>query len=126
MVFFLSPFFPLRDWAVVAAFCDAVRLQQGKHRVGLLYAMITSTQKIASALSIGLTFTLLGLIGYKADEHVTNTAAAISGMELVYIIGPIVFVMLGGACFFGYKLDSRRHAEICAELEARDALAGLP
>jgi len=33
-----------------------------------------------------------------------------------------VFVMLGGACFIGYKLDSRRHAEIRAHLEARDAL----
>jgi Na+/melibiose symporter-like transporter len=34
---------------------------------------------------------------------------------------PIVFVMLGGACFIGYKLDSRRHADIRAQLEARDA-----
>ena len=42
-------------------------------------------------------------------------------MELVYIVGPIVFVMLGGACFIGYKLDARRHADIRAQLEARDA-----
>jgi Na+/melibiose symporter-like transporter len=119
---FLAAGFPLLDRAMVADVGDAVRLQQGKHRVGLLYAMITSTQKIASAFSIGLTFVLLGLIGYKADEHATNTAAAIGGMELVYIIGPIVFVMLGGACFIGYKLDSARHADICAELEARDAM----
>jgi Na+/melibiose symporter-like transporter len=118
---FLAAGFPLLDRAMVADVGDAVRLQQGKHRVGLLYAMITSSQKIASALSIGLTFTLLGVIGYRADEHATNTASAIQGMELVYIIGPIVFVMLGGACFIGYKLDARRHADIRAQLEARDA-----
>jgi Na+/melibiose symporter-like transporter len=123
---FLAAGFPLLDRAMVADVGDAVRLQQGKHRVGLLYAMITSSQKIASALSIGLTFTLLGLIGYKADEHALNSPAAIGGMELVYIVGPIVFVMLGGACFIGYKLDSRRHAEIRAELEARDALVLEP
>jgi Na+/melibiose symporter-like transporter len=129
---FLAAGFPLLDRAMVADVGDAVRLQQGKHRVGLLYAMITSTQKIAGALSIGLTFVILGMIGYRADEHATNTAAAIQGMELVYIIGPIVFVMLGGACFIGYKLDARRHADIRAQLEARDAeltqapvLAGL-
>ncbi|HEY2180029.1 MAG TPA: MFS transporter [Caulobacteraceae bacterium] len=119
---FLAAGFPLLDRAMVADVGDAVRLQQGKHRVGLLYAMITSTQKIASALSIGLTFVLLGLIGYKADEHAVNTAAAIDGMQFVYIIGPIVFVMLGGACFIGYKLDSARHADIRAQLEARDAM----
>ncbi|HEX4742776.1 MAG TPA: hypothetical protein VH353_15725, partial [Caulobacteraceae bacterium] len=46
---------------------------------------------------------------------------AISGMELVYIIGPIVFVMLGGACFIGYRLDSKRHAEIRTQLAILDA-----
>jgi Na+/melibiose symporter-like transporter len=64
---------------------------------------------------------MLDLIGYKAKEGAVNTAAAISGMELVYIIGPIVFVMLGGACFIGYSLDSRRHGEIRAQLEILDA-----
>ena len=42
-------------------------------------------------------------------------------MELVYIVVPVVFVMLGGACYFGYALDSRRHADIRAALDAREA-----
>jgi hypothetical protein len=37
------------------------------------------------------------------------------------MLGPIAFVMLGGACFIGYKLNSERHGEIRRELEARDA-----
>ncbi len=119
---FLASSFPLLDRAMVADVGDAVRLEQGKHRVGLLFAMITTSQKIAGALSIGLSFTVLGWIGYQAKEGVANTPQAIFGMELVYLIGPVVFVMLGGACFIGYKLDSRRHAEIRAHLEARDAL----
>ena len=41
---------------------------------------------------------------------------------MVYLVGPVTFVMLGGACYIGYKLDSTRHAQIRAELEARDAL----
>jgi Na+/melibiose symporter-like transporter len=97
-----------------------------KHRVGLLYAMMTSVEKIASALSIGLTFTVLAWIGYDAREGAHNTPAAIHGLELVYLIGPITFVMLGGACYIGYKLDHKRHAEIRAELEARDLSFGEP
>ena len=123
---FLAAAFPLLDRAMVADVGDAVRLQQGKHRVGLLYAMITSSQKIAGALSIGLTFVVLGWVGYNADEHVKNTQAAIHGLELVYLTGPVVFVMLGGACFIGYKLDQKRHAEIRAALDERDGLVEAP
>jgi Na+/melibiose symporter-like transporter len=118
---FAASSFPLLDRAMVADVGDAVRLEKGKSRVGLLFAMITTTQKVAGALSIGFSFKMLDLIGYKAKEGVVNTAAAISGMELVYIIGPIVFVMLGGACFIGYTLDSRRHGEIRAQLAILDA-----
>jgi len=54
-------------------------------------------------------------------EGAVNSAAQIHGLELVYTIGPIVFVMLGGACFLGYKLTAERHAEIRRQLEERDA-----
>jgi len=123
---FLAAGFPLLDRAMVADVGDAVRLDHGKHRVGLLYAMITSTQKIAGSLSIVLSFTVLGWIGYNPKEGAVNTAASIQGMELVYLIGPVVFVMLGGACYIGYKLDHKRHAEIRAALEERDATATPP
>ena len=44
-------------------------------------------------------------------------------MQWVYLTGPVVFVMIGGACFIGYKLDSKRHADIRAQLEERDSLS---
>ena len=119
---FLASSFPLLDRAMVADVGDAVRLEQGKHRVGLLYAMITSVQKIANGLSITLTLFTLGAIGYRAKEGAINTPAAIHGLELVYLIGPVVFVMLGAACFIGYKLDDKRHGEIRAALDERDSL----
>ncbi|MEO7026060.1 MAG: MFS transporter, partial [Caulobacteraceae bacterium] len=74
---FLASSFPLLDRAMVADVGDAVRLQHGKHRVGLLYAMITTSQKMANALSIGLSFSVLGWIGYRAGESAVNTPAAI-------------------------------------------------
>jgi Na+/melibiose symporter-like transporter len=77
-------------------------------------------------LSITLSFAVLGAIGYQAKEGAVNTPAAIHGLELVYLIGPVVFVMLGGACYIGYKLDDKRHAEIRAALDERDGLTQAP
>jgi Na+/melibiose symporter-like transporter len=120
---FLAAGFVLLGRAMCADAGDAIRLAKGKHQQGLLYAMMTSVEKIASALSIGLTFTILGAVGYQAKEGAHNTPAAIHNLELVYILGPIFFVMLGGTCYIGYKLDSKRHAEIRAALDERDAMS---
>lgn len=119
---FLATSFSLLDRAMVADVGDAVRLAQGKDRVGLLFAMITTAGKIATALSIGLSYVILGWIGYQARDGATNTPAAIEGLKWVFLLGPIVFVMLGAACFLGYRLDHVRHGEIRAALDEMDAL----
>ncbi|HUZ12784.1 MAG TPA: MFS transporter [Caulobacteraceae bacterium] len=123
---FLASGFVLLGRAMCADVGDAIRLKKGKHRQSLLYAMMTSVEKIAAALSIGLTFTILSWVGYQAKEGAHNTPAAIHGLELVYLIGPVGFVMLGGACYIGYKLDHKRHAEIRLALEARDGAIDEP
>lgn len=108
--------------AITADVSDELRLEGGRDLTGLLYAVTSATTKAASALSIFVSFALLGAIGYDARAHAVNGPAQIHGLELIYIIGPIVFVMLGGAAFVGYQLSAERHAEIRRKLDARDAL----
>jgi glycoside/pentoside/hexuronide:cation symporter, GPH family len=74
-------------------------------------------------LSVLLSFAVLSWIGYQAKDGAANTPQAIHGLELVYLIGPVAFVMLGGACYIGYSLDAKRHGDIRAQLEERDALS---
>lgn len=119
---FMAAGFNVLTRAMTADIADEVRLEQGKERSGLLYAITTMTSKIAGAFSIGLTFMVLDSVGYVAKEGVTNTPQAIHNLELAYLIGPVVFVMLGGACMVGYKLGAERHAEIRRQLDERDAL----
>lgn len=108
--------------AITADVGDEIRLEGGKEQIGLLYALTNATTKVAGAFSIFLTFNVLARVGYNAKEGAVNTPAQIHGLELAYLIGPVVFVMLGGACFVGYKLGAERHAEIRRQLEERDAL----
>ena len=119
---FLAAGFNVLTRAMTADIADDVRLEQGKERSGLLYAITTMTSKIAGAFSIGLTFLVLDAVGYVAKEGVTNTPEAIHNLELAYLIGPVVFVMLGGACMIGYALNAERHGEIRRQLDERDAL----
>ena len=113
--------FDLMIRAMLADVGDEVRLDQGKQRMSLLYAVNALATKIAAAFAIGLTFPLLARLGYTPADGAVNTPAAIGHLEAAFLIGPIIFVMLGGACLIGWRLDAKRHGEIRAKLEARDA-----
>jgi len=118
---FLAAGFNVLTRAMTADVADEIRLEQGKERSGLLYALTTLTTKIALAVSIVLTFSVLGRVGYDPKIGDGNTADAITGLMLTFISGPIVFVMLGGACLVGYKLTAERAAEVRRQLDERDA-----
>lgn len=107
--------------AITADVGDELRLEGGRDLIGLLYAVTSATTKAAGALAIFVSYWLLGLQGYSANPHAVNGPAQIHGLELTFIIGPIVFVMLGGAAFLGYKLSAEKHAVIRRELDERDA-----
>jgi len=118
---FMASGFALMIGAMAADFGDEIRLDQGKERISLIYAAISFANKAAGAISIVLTYSALAAVGYRPAEGAVNTPAAIHGLEAIFLIGPIFFVMLGGACFIGWRLDARRHADIRQSLDARDA-----
>lgn len=118
---FMASGFDLMVRAMLADVGDEVRLEQGKEQLSLIYALNTLAAKIAGAFAIGLTFPLLERLGYVAKEGVQNTPAAIHNLQLAYIIGPIVFVMLGGVCVMGWRLTAERHDEIRRALEDIDS-----
>ena len=107
--------------AMLADYADELRLNQGVSRVSLLYSFVGITQKLASSFNTAISFGILAWVGFDPDEHAHNTAHAIFGLEMTYLFAPIVFVVIGGLSFFGYRLDAKRHAEIREALDARDA-----
>lgn len=118
---FMAAGFTLLITAMMADVGDEIRLQQDRERMSLLYATLTFAAKIAAACSIAITFPLLGLLGFHAAEGTANTPVALHGLQWAFLAGPVVFVMLGGVCVWGWKLDAARHADVRARLDARDA-----
>jgi len=117
----MSAGFTVMIRALTGDIADEIRLDTGREWMGLMYALTIGTSKIASGLS-ALTFVLLAAIGYQAKAGAVNTPEAIQSLQLVYIIGPIFFSMVAGACFIGYRLTPERHADIRRQLAERDAM----
>jgi GPH family glycoside/pentoside/hexuronide:cation symporter len=111
--------------AMVADVTDAVRLEQKQDLTSLIFSMVTTTSKIGGTITVLIVFPILQMVGYNGKEGVINTPHAVFGLEMCYLFAPIILVWFGGAMFFGYKLDAERHADIRAELEARDSAAAL-
>ncbi|MBV8681983.1 MAG: MFS transporter [Caulobacteraceae bacterium] len=116
--------FGLMIQAMLADVGDEVRLEQGKERISLVYALNGLAAKVAGALAIGLSFPLVTLLGFNAAEGAINTPQAIVNLTWAFIAGPIFFVMLGGACVVGWRLDAKRQHEIRQALDARETTSG--
>jgi Na+/melibiose symporter-like transporter len=108
--------------AITADVGDELRLEGGRDLIGLLYAVTSATTKAAGALAIFVSYWLLSVVGFSASPHAVNGPNEIHGLELVFVIGPIAFVMLGGSAFLGYKLSAEKHADIRRQLDERDAV----
>lgn len=119
---FLAAGFNVLTRAMTADVADEMRLKQGKERSGLLYALTTLTSKIAGGGSIFLTFGILSQVGYDPQLGAGNTAEAIQALMLCFLVGPIVFVMLGATCLIGYRLTAERAADVRRQLEERDGM----
>jgi Na+/melibiose symporter-like transporter len=109
--------------AMVADVSDEVRLEAGKDRTALLYALESMTSKFASTVSVGVAYVILPLFGFIAKEGAVNTPEAMWGLQACYLIPPVACVFLGGLAMWGYKLDAARHAVIRSQLQDRDALS---
>ena len=110
--------------ALAGDIADELRLDSGREWMGLVFAITNATTKLAQAGAVLFTFNFaLTAVGYQAKQGAVNTPEAIRGLELAYIIGPIVFVMIAGGCFIGYRLSAQRHADIRRQLDERDAMA---
>jgi len=110
--------------AMMADVADEVRLEQGKERTSLIFAINGVAAKVASAASLAIAFPLLKQAGYVAGEGAQNSAAAIHNLSIIYIVGPIFFVMLGAACVIGWRLNAAKHEEIRRTLAEREGAAG--
>jgi Na+/melibiose symporter-like transporter len=121
---FVASAFAFLARAMIADVSDEVRLESGKDRTAMLYALVTSTNKIGSTLSVGVAYVILPLFGFVAKEGAVNTPNALWGLQACYLVPPVLCVLIGGLAMWGYKLDEKRHSSVRLALSATDAITG--
>ena len=100
--------------AMLADVGDQLRLETGVDRTGLLYSLLTATNKIGTALAL-VSFVVLDALGFQAGAH-HNPPAAVAGLQALFVGTPALLSLLAAVVILGYRLDASRHAEIRAAL----------
>lgn len=80
---------------------DAVHTKQT--RTGLFFSLLTSTNKIGAALAIGLSYTLLDVVGFVPGGE--NSAAALDGLRAVYVWPATIISALVAIVLWRFPLD---------------------
>jgi Na+/melibiose symporter-like transporter len=112
--------------AMLADVADEEELDNGIDRTGLLFALMTGIFKIGQAVSVGIVFGALDLIGFEPKLGAANDPAALEGVAIIYSFFSAAFAGAAILLMLGYKLTAERSGQIRAELEKRRALAHAP
>ena len=109
-------------YAILADMADVDELITSINRPGTCSAMATFIRKIATGLSSTVIGILLTIVGY--DEVIANnggrqSAATMTGISLIYVIVPIVFMV--GALIFAviFPMSKKEFAVIKKEIARR-------
>ena len=107
----------LMPWSMLGEVVDEDDLETGERREGTYYGLFMFVRKLAGTLAVWLALTLLGALGYRADQP-PNDATLTAARWLTSIV-PAMFLVLAAWLARGYPLTRSRHAEIRAALERR-------
>ncbi|NBB17386.1 MFS transporter [Caulobacter sp. SLTY] len=116
---------PLLLRSMMADYADEERLMTGQDRTGLLYAILTGTVKIGTALA-SLSLITLEAIGFDAKTPALSTPLSMQGLEYLYAFAPGIIGLLAAACMIGYPLTEAKHADILRQLGEKDGAVPPP
>ncbi len=111
--------------SMLADYSDEERLASGRDRTGLLYAILTGTVKIGSALA-ATSLIVLGMLGFDGASAAKSTELSMDALQALYAFAPGVIGLLAAAAMIGYPLTEEKHAEILRQLGERDAATPPP
>jgi Na+/melibiose symporter-like transporter len=107
--------------AMMADAGDEERFETGVDRTGLMLSILSATTKIGHVVAL-IPYFILDKVGFRAlPGSAENSDAALLTLQILFIAVPGVLLILAGVVLRNYPLTAKRHDEIRAALDARDA-----
>jgi Na+/melibiose symporter-like transporter len=105
--------------AMMADVGDEERLSSGEDRTGMMYALLTLTNKVGTALSSAVLF-VLSLSHFNQADLTHNSPAALNTLTFLFVALPILVLLVSSAIINVFPIDEARQKKTRAALEARD------
>ncbi len=107
--------------SMMADLADEDRLISGVDRTALMFALLSGSVKIGSALAVGVGLYSLKLVGFDFALGRNNPETALLTLSLAYTLVPAALGLLTAWIISGHRLDASAHAEVRRQLDERDA-----
>jgi GPH family glycoside/pentoside/hexuronide:cation symporter len=112
----VAPGFLLR--AMLADLSDAETLRTGQTRTGLFFAALAAVQKLGYAIPVGLSYSILGLIGFVPRLGAANAPEAIDALVVLFVFPPAALALAAAMVVRGWPIDADVQARNAAALKA--------
>ena len=96
--------------AMLADVSDAETLRSGQEKTGLFYAAAVAVQKLGYAIPVGLTYPVLGYLGFEARLGTGNSASAIDGLTMLFVVPPVLLALIAAWVVSSWPLDAKAQA----------------
>ncbi len=106
--------------SMMADIIDMDELHSGRRRAGVFFALLTTTNKLGSAVAVGVSFAIVeSVFGFAPGPD--NSQSALDGLLITYCLTAAAGMLAAYVPLLKYPLDKQRHEEIRMELAGREA-----
>jgi Na+/melibiose symporter-like transporter len=102
--------------SIQADVVDLDRLQTGRQRTGLFFAVWSMATKLALALAVGLAFPVLALAGFEPGAD--NGPVALGTLSALYGLVPVVIKLAATALVWNFPITAAAQAELRRRIAA--------
>jgi GPH family glycoside/pentoside/hexuronide:cation symporter len=107
---------------MMADVCDHDQAESGSERMGLYYALLQLSSKLAAGLMASGIYMALSWIGFDPDAGAENSQAMVDNVRYLIVFTPIGAYLLVLLLMWKYPIDRKRQKELRRIIEERDGV----
>ncbi len=111
--------------AIMADVTDYDAVKSGRRRTGLYMSLLQTSSKIAAALSVGLSYPILSLIGFDASPDANNSIEVLDGLRWLLFLLPGALYLIVIAVMWNFPLTEAAQVVLRQELIDQKSSSGV-